>query len=225
MKEMRAENRPYEKCTRYGATQLTDVELLAVLLRTGTKGMSALELAQNIIKSKSGEDSLLNIHTLTLQKLKSIKGIGNVKAIQILCLSELAKRLAQASARNSVTFEVPATIAENYKEAMRHQKQEHMKLLMLDTKSKLIGEQDISKGTVNAALITPRELFIEALACGAVYIILLHNHPSGDPTPSKSDILLTKRVQEAGELIVIRLLDHIIIGNNCYISLTESQMI
>ena len=225
MKEMREENRPYEKCTRYGAAQLTDVELLAVLLRTGTKGMSALELAQNIIKSQSGEDSLLNIHTLTLQKLRSIKGIGNVKAIQILCLSELAKRLAQASARNSVTFEVPSTIAEYYKEEMRHQKQEHMKLLMLDTKSKLIGEQDISKGTVNAALITPRELFIEALACGAVYIILLHNHPSGDPTPSKSDILLTKRVKEAGELIGIQLLDHIIIGNNCYISLTESQMI
>lgn len=225
MKEMREENRPYEKCTRYGAAQLTDVELLAVLLRTGTKGMSALELAQNIIKSKSGEDSLLNIHTLTLQKLRSIKGIGNVKAIQILCLSELAKRLAQASARNSVTFEVPSTIAEYYKEEMRHQKQEHMKLLMLDTKSKLIGEQDISKGTVNAALITPRELFIEALACGAVYIILLHNHPSGDPTPSKSDILLTNRVKEAGELIGIQLLDHIIIGNNCYISLTESQMI
>ena len=225
MKEMREENRPYEKCTRYGAAQLTDVELLAVLLRTGTKGMSALELAQNIIKSQSGEDSLLNIHTLTLQKLKSIKGIGNVKAIQILCLSELAKRLAQASARNSVTFEVPSTIAEYYKEEMRHQKQEHMKLLMLDTKSKLIGEQNISKGTVNAALITPRELFIEALAYGAVYIILLHNHPSGDPTPSKSDILLTKRVKEAGELIGIQLLDHIIIGNNCYISLTESQMI
>ena len=225
MKEMREENRPYEKCTRYGAAQLTDVELLAVLLRTGTKGMSALELAQNIIKSQSGEDSLLNIHTLTLQKLRSIKGIGNVKAIQILCLSELAKRLAQASARNSVTFEVPSTIAEYYKEEMRHQKQEHMKLLMLDTKSKLIGEQNISKGTVNAALITPRELFIEALAYGAVYIILLHNHPSGDPTPSKSDILLTKRVKEAGELIGIQLLDHIIIGNNCYISLTESQMI
>ena len=225
MKEMREENRPYEKCTRYGAAQLTDVELLAVLLRTGTKGMSALELAQNIIKSQSGEDSLLNIHTLTLQKLKAIKGIGNVKAIQILCLSELAKRLAQTSARNSVTFEAPSTIAEYYKEEMRHQKQEHMKLLMLDTKSKLIGEQNISKGTVNAALITPRELFIEALACGAVYIILLHNHPSGDPTPSKSDILLTKRVKEAGELIGIQLLDHIIIGNNCYISLTESQMI
>ena len=225
MKEISAENRPYEKCMRYGATQLTDIELLAVLLRTGTKGMSALELARSILTSQSGEDSLLNIHNLTLKKLKKIKGIGNVKAIQILCLSELAKRLAKASAKDGVVFELPATIADYYMEEMRHQKQENMKLLMLDTKSRLIGEKNISKGTVNAALVTPRELFIEALECGAVYIILLHNHPSGDPTPSKNDLLLTQRVKESGELIGIHLLDHIVIGNNCYISLMESQMI
>lgn len=225
MKDMREENRPYEKCMRYGATQLTDIELLAVLLRTGTKGMSALELARSILTSQSGEDSLLNIHNLTLKKLKKIKGIGNVKAIQILCLSELAKRLAKASAKDGVVFELPATIADYYMEEMRHQKQENMKLLMLDTKSRLIGEKNISKGTVNAALVTPRELFIEALECGAVYIILLHNHPSGDPTPSKNDLLLTQRVKESGELIGIHLLDHIVIGNNCYISLMESQLI
>lgn len=100
-----------------------------------------------------------------------------------------------------------------------------MKLLMLNTKSKLIGESNISKGTVNASLISPRELFIEALENSAVSIILLHNHPSGDPTPSKEDILLTKRVKEAGDLIGITLLDHIIIGNNCYISFSEQQMI
>lgn len=225
MKEIREENRPYEKCTRYGATQLTDIELLAVLLRTGTKGMSALELAREILTSNSGEESLLNIHGLTLSKLRQIKGIGKVKAVQIMCISELAKRLSKESAKDGVMFENPSTIVDCYKEEMRHQKQEHMKLLMLDTKSKLIGEMNISKGTVNAALITPRELFIEALACGAVYIILLHNHPSGDPTPSKNDIMLTQRVREAGEIVGIRLLDHIIIGNNCYVSLMESQLI
>ena len=96
---------------------------------------------------------------------------------------------------------------------------------MLNTKTKLIGETDISKGTVNASLISPRELFIEALNCGAVSIVLLHNHPSGDPTPSESDILLTKRIKDAGDLIGITLLDHIIIGNNCYISFSEQQMI
>lgn len=225
MKEIREENRPYEKCTHYGAEQLTDIELLAVLLRTGTKGMSALDLAREILTSNSGEESLLSIHELTLNRLKKMKGIGKVKAVQILCLSELAKRLSKASAKDAVILENPSSIVDYFKEEMRHQKQEHMKLLMLDTKSKLIGEKDISKGTVNAALITPRELFIEALANGAVYIILLHNHPSGDPTPSKNDIMLTQRVKEAGEIVGIHLLDHIVIGNNCYVSLMESELI
>ena len=224
MKELSENERPYEKCLRYGATHLSNAELLAVLLRTGTKGLNSLELAQQILQSPSGEDGLLNIHHLTLQKLKSIKGIGTVKAIQILCLSELAKRLAKTSAKEGLIFSLPSTIAEYYMEEMRHQKQEQMKLLMLNTKTKLIGESDISKGTVNASLISPRELFIEALNCGAVSIVLLHNHPSGDPTPSESDILLTKRVKEAGDLIGITLLDHIIIGNNCYVSFAEAKM-
>lgn len=225
MKDMAEEERPYEKCLRYGAGRLSNVELLAVLLRTGTKGMNSLELAKSILEAPSGEESLLNIHQITLQKLKRLRGIGKVKAVQILCLSELAKRLAKASAKEGLVFHLPVTIAEYYMEEMRHQKQEHMKLLMLDTKSKLLGESNISKGTVNASLVSPRELFIEALDCGAVSIILLHNHPSGDPTPSQADILFTKRVKEAGELIGISLLDHIIIGNNCYISFAEQNMI
>ena len=110
-------------------------------------------------------------------------------------------------------------------EEMRHQKQEHMKLLMLNTKSKLLGETDVSKGTVNASLISPRELFIEALNKQAVSIILLLNHPSGDPTPSKTDVLLTKRVKEAGDSIGIELVDHIIIGDNCYISFAEKELL
>lgn len=225
MKEMSKNERPYERCLRYGAAYLSDTELLAVLLRTGTKGTNSLELAQKILQAPIGEDGLLNIHHLTLKKLKSIKGIGTVKAIQILCLSELAKRLAKTSAKEGLIFSLPSTIAEYYMEELRHQKQEQMKLLMLNTKTKLIGETDISKGTVNASLISPRELFIEALNCGAVSIVLLHNHPSGDPTPSESDILLTKRIKDAGDLIGITLLDHIIIGNNCYISFSEQQMI
>ena len=225
IKEMREEDRPYEKCLCYGAENLTNAELLAVLLRIGTQGMNSLELARNILQTKMGEDDLLNIHRLTLQKLKKIKGIGNVKAIQILCLSELAKRLAKTSAKEGLIFNLPSSIAGYYMEEMRHQKQEEMKLLMMNTKSKLIGEAKISKGTVNASLVSPRELFIEALECNAVSIILMHNHPSGDPTPSADDILLTKRVKEAGDLIGIELLDHIIIGNNCYVSFAEAQLL
>lgn len=225
MKEMCEEERPYEKCLQKGAEALSDAELLAVILRSGTKGKNSLELARTLLQSSNGEYGLLNIHQLTLDKLKSIKGIGKVKAIQILCLSELAKRLSKAKAKEKLTFTLPSSIAEYYMEEMRHQKQEHMKLLMLNTKSQLIGETNISKGTVNAALVSPRELFIEALTKDAVSIILLHNHPSGDPAPSTNDILLTKRVKDAGALIGVELLDHIIIGNNCYMSFSESGLI
>lgn len=225
IKEMLKEERPYEKCLKHGAGSLSDTELLAVLLRTGTKGLSALDLSRLILEDPNGEEGILNIHRITLEKLKKIKGIGTVKAVQILCLSELAKRLAKASAKDGLIFSLPSTIAEYYMEEMRHHKQENMKLLMLNTKSKLIGETDISKGTVNASLVSPRELFIEALEKNAVSIILLHNHPSGDPTPSTNDVLVTKRVKEAGELIGIELLDHIIIGNNCYVSFAEQKLL
>lgn len=224
IKEMLEEERPYEKCYSHGAGVLSDTELLAVLLRTGTQGMNSLELARTLLHPEDREEGILNIHHLTFEKLKIIKGIGDVKAIQILCLSELAKRLAKASAKEGLVFQLPATVAEYYMEDMRHQKQEHMKLLMLNTKSKLIGETNISKGTVNSTVVSPRELFIEALEKNAVSIIMLHNHPSGDPAPSQSDILLTQRVKDAGDLIGIELLDHIIIGNNCYVSFVEQGL-
>ena len=158
-------------------------------------------------------------------RLMQIKGVGRVKAIQISCISELAKRLARTSAQDLLSFQNPDTIAKYYMEDLRHEKQEHMKLLMLNTKSKLIGETEISKGTVNASLITPRELFIEALQKNAVSIIIMHNHPSGDPTPSWEDQLTTRRIKEAGALIGIDLLDHIIIGNNCFISFRKEGLL
>ncbi len=225
MKHLPEDERPYEKVRQYGVKALTDTELLAVLLRSGTRGRTSLALAREIMTSGNSQSQLLNIHHLTYEQLTSMKGIGNVKAIQILCLSEMAKRLAKATAKEGIVFKNPSTIAEYYMEDMRHLNQEQMKLLMLDTKSKLICEMDISKGTVNAALISPRELFIEALHRNAVSIILLHNHPSGDPMPSASDIAFTKQVKEAGELIGIELLDHIIIGNNCYKSFSEMKLL
>lgn len=221
MKEIYEEERPYEKCLRFGPENLTDTELLAVLLRTGTRGDSALSLARKILHPDLMQQGILSIHSWSYEQLLKIKGIGKVKAIQILCICEFAKRLAKASAGKELDFHTPATIANYYMEDMRHRKEERMKLLLLNTKSRLIGETEISKGTVNAAIVSPRELFIEALQKNAVSIILLHNHPSGDPKPSREDILVTKKVQEAGWLIGIELLDHIIIGNNCYVSFKE----
>lgn len=225
IKTLAPETRPYEKCERFGAANMTNVELLAVLLRTGTKGENSLQLAEKILYPVSAPEGILNIHKWSLEQLQQIKGIGRVKAIQIMCLCELTKRLAKATAGEGLNFSRPESIARYYMEDMRHNKQETMKLLLLNTKSKLIGETDISKGTVNMAIISPRELFVEALQKDAVSIILLHNHPSGDPTPSKEDVLVTRRIFEAGEMIGVDLLDHIIIGNNCYISLKEKGFI
>ncbi len=224
IKEIPELERPYEKCERRGAASLSDEELLAVLLRTGTRGENALALARRILYH-AGETGILGIHQFNRERLMTIKGIGKVKAIQISCISELAKRLSKASYQEALCFSEPDTIARYYMEDMRHGKQEQMKLLMLNTKAKLIGETNISKGTVNASLITPRELFIEALQKSAVYIIIIHNHPSGDPTPSREDLLITKRIFDAGKLIGIELLDHIIIGNNRYMSFREEGML
>ncbi len=224
IKEIPEMERPYEKCERRGAHTLSDEELLAVLLRTGTRGENALDLAKRILYY-AGEPGILGIHQFSAQRLMRIKGIGKVKAIQISCISELAKRLSKATYQEALCFADPGTIARYYMEDLRHEKQELMKLLMLNTKAKLVGETDISKGTVNASLITPRELFIEALQKNAVSIVILHNHPSGDPTPSREDMLMTKRILDAGTLIGIELLDHIIIGNNCYVSFREEGML
>ena len=225
IKEMYREERPYEKCEQYGAENLTDAELLAVLLRTGTKGENSLRLAQKILHPETDRGGLVNLPQWTVEQLRQVRGIGKVKAIQIRCLAELARRMAKAEALEGLDFSSPNTIARYYMEDMRHRQKEVMKLLLLNTKARLIGASDISVGTVNATLVSPRELFLEALKKNAVSIILLHNHPSGDPTPSQEDILLTQRVRKAGDLIGIELLDHIIIGDNRYISLREKFLL
>nr|WP_317281970.1 DNA repair protein RadC [uncultured Sellimonas sp.] len=225
MKKLLKEERPYEKCGRFGAESLTDIELLAVMLRSGTKGENALETARKILYPEGMQGGLSKLPSCSKETLKKVPGIGEVKAIQILCLCEMAKRIAKEKAKEPLCFDRPDTIAKYYMEDMRHLKQEELKLLMLNTKSRLIGETCITRGTVNMSVISPRELFIEALLKNAVMIILLHNHPSGDPQPSREDILVTKKIAKAGELIGVTLTDHIIIGDQSYVSLAEKGWI
>ena len=220
IKNIPEEERPYEKCLLHGPEHLTDSELLAVILRTGTCGSSSLDLARKILQKGTDKERLLGIHHLTLQELMEIKGIGQVKAIQVKCIGELSKRIASLHAQNTLSFEDPYTIANYYMEKMRHEEQEQMICMMLDTKNQLLGEPIISKGTVNASLVSPRDLLLTALKYRAVYIILVHNHPSGNPAPSKEDILFTNRVKRVCALSDIPLLDHIIIGKH-YCSLRE----
>ncbi len=215
------EQRPYEKCEEKGAKALTNQELLAILLRTGSRKESALELAGRVLHSCPGEDGLMGLCSLSMADLTQLHGIGRIKAMQIKCICELSRRLAKETAGPSPQFTSPQTIASYYMEDMRHKKQEELVLLMLNGRNRRIREQIVSRGTVNGSLISPREIFVEALRHHAVNIILMHNHPSGDPSPSEEDLLFTKRVQEAGNLLGVTLLDHIIIGDCQYISLKE----
>lgn len=225
MKELPDSERPYEKCERDGAAALSDAELIAVILKTGSSQMRCTELAAKVLSFSDVYPGLRGISRMTQNDFMSIHGIGRVKAIQLLCLTELSIRMAKATLIEGIRYTDPNSVAEYYMQEMRSLKTEQSRLLMFDTKSKLLREEIISIGTVNASIMSPREIFVLAVKYEAVYIILLHNHPSGDPTPSKEDIMVTKRVKEAGQILSISLMDHIIIGDNRYISLKEQGMI
>lgn len=224
MKCLPQEERPYEKCWHFGAGSLTDAELLSVILRTGSRGEPALALSKRVL-SLSTEEGLLGIYHLSLTDLVKVRGIGRVKAVQLKCIAELSRRIAKKQAGSSLSFTDPETVADYYMEDFRHEEQEKLMLLLLNSKGRLLGEELISKGTVNATLISPREIFLCALRYHAVSFILLHNHPSGNPTPSREDCLLTQRVKESGELLGIELLDHIIIGDRKAVSFRLEQLL
>jgi len=219
------DEKPYEKFEAYGAEYLTDAELLAVLLRSGAKGISALDLARTLLRPEYSKGGLTGLYHLSVRELQRIPGIGRVKAIQLKCLLELSRRIAKEKSRTKLYFDQPGAIAEHYMEDFRHCEQEQMMVLMLNTKGMLLGEEIISKGTVNASLVSPREIYLKALSYHAVSIVLLHNHPSGDPIPSEEDIFLTTRIKKAGEMLGIELLDHLVLGDRKYISFREKGIL
>lgn len=221
VKELPLTERPYEKCEKSGPGALSDAELLAVIIRTGSLNERAVDVAAGVLNYSNTHTGLIGLNHLTLKELMSVKGIGRVKAIQLLCVAELTKRMAKATNEDRLHFLNPQSIADYYMQDMRHLSMEKILLVMLDSKSKFLKDIIISSGTVSSSLLSPREIFLLALKYEAVNIILIHNHPSGDPTPSKEDINTTRRMKEAGNLIGIKLMDHIIIGDNKYISLGE----
>lgn len=225
VKELPTSERPYEKCERYGAEVLSDAELLAVILRTGTKEQRVIDLAMNILSFSTVHPGLKGLNYLTLKEFTRIKGVGRVKAIELLCLTEITKRMSREINRDKLKLVTPRNVADYYMQDMRHLTREQVLLVMMDSKNKIIKDMIISEGTVNTSIMPTREIYVQAVKYEAVNIILLHNHPSGDPTPSTEDIRVTKRLAEAGSLIGITLMDHIIIGDNRYISLKEQGLI
>ena len=216
------EERPIEKLLMNGPETLSNPELLAIILRTGTKGENIISLSTRILSEFNGLGGLLEAG---LDEITSIKGIKNIKASQIMALGELVRRINKLKFATGRQITSPRDIAEVIMKDMILLKQEVLKLIMLDTKNNILGVKDVFKGSLNTSIVHPREIFKEALKKSSSSIIICHNHPSGDPTPSKEDINITIRIKECGKIMGIDLLDHLIIGNNKYISLKEKGII
>lgn len=215
-KQLPKDIRPYERCMEQGAGALNNAELLAVILRTGSVGENSLELASRLLSI----ESLSGLVSMTVAQLTSIRGIGRVKAMQLQCIGELARRLGTARQQGTV-LDSPQAVGNYYMNRLKDERQEQVILVLLNNKGALIKDLVLTKGTVNQTILSPREVFIEAFRYQAVKLILIHNHPSGDPTPSKEDVAVTRQIQKAGELTAIPLLDHVIIGDGRFISLKE----
>lgn len=215
LRDLTHSEKPREKLQSIGEEHLTDIELLAILLRTGTREKSALDLARAMLLSANGLKNLLN---MTLQEMQLIPGVGLAKACSIKASLEIIKRLENVKS-TKVKLSSPDDSYKFLRQKMYAKSEEHLFLTSLDAKQKVISCDLVTKGTVNSSLINPREIFRLALKRNAVFIILAHNHPSNETIPSANDIQVTQAVAEAGQRLGIPLLDHLIITDFAYVSL------
>ncbi|MBI4983572.1 DNA repair protein RadC [Candidatus Woesearchaeota archaeon] len=214
IKDFSSEQRPRERLAKYGSSALSDVELLAVILKVGNKHENVIEMSQRLI-AKYG---LGHLASCSLAELQQIKGIGRAKASEILALFELARRANICNVEKR-SIRSAKEVFDYFYPKLANSMQEQFSLLLLDTKNKIIKEETISIGLLNASLVHPREVFKLAIKESAHSVIVVHNHPSGDPTPSPEDEEVTKKLIEAGELLGIKVLDHVIVGGENYFSM------
>ncbi len=219
IKSLPKEENPREKAIAYGIESLSNVELLALVLRTGNKNESVLQLAQRLLHEIGGFSQLVNVNYATLI---SLKGIKRAKAIELLSIIEIGKRLRNHT-RDHMQFNNPYHIYEYVKNEMMFLKQEHFLLICLDNKNCVLKRKIIFIGSLNMSVVTPREVFKEAISVSSAKIVLCHNHPSGDSHPSNEDILMTKQFETLGEMMAIEVMDHIIIGWNEFFSIKANQ--
>ncbi|GAV21667.1 RadC family protein [Carboxydothermus pertinax] len=221
LKNLPEELRPRERLLRQGPESLSPVELVAVLLGSGTPQENVLDLSLRLLTSFGGLKGLIHSHP---EELISFKGIGAAKATKLLAALELARRYYEIAQENKINFLNPEDVYNYLRYKIGHKKQEEVIVLSLNTKNQLCGESVVAVGGVNHAGVTPREIFREAVKIGAYAVIMAHNHPSGDPTPSQEDIKFTGQVKKASEILGIKLLDHLIIGENKYISMKAERL-
>lgn len=220
MKNLPESERPYEKFLSKGVDSLSDAELLAIILKTGTKDESSLDIARKLLQGN--HNNLLNLYDLSYHDLLHFSGIGHVKAIQLKTVAELSKRISKTNSGYTLQLDTPASIANYYMEQLRHAKEEFLICAFFDSKCNFLGDVTISKGSVNYAYVSPRDIFRHAFDFEAVLFVVLHNHPSGDPSPSDEDLQITYRIGKGAQILELQLADHIIIGDNKYYSFKEN---
>ncbi len=222
MKEYPREMQPRERAWKSGVGALTNAELLAIVLRTGTPACTALELAHRIL---AREKSLNRIHEMSLGELGRYPGMGRVKALCLQASLQLGRRMLAEQTPEYPVIKSPGDAADIVMEEMRHLKKENFRMIALNTKNHVLAVETISVGNLNSSIVHPRELFREAIRHSAAGIILVHNHPSGDTDPSPEDIQITQRIVDAGRIMGIEVLDHLIVGGNGYLSFREQDIL
>ncbi|GAE27674.1 DNA repair protein RadC [Halalkalibacter wakoensis JCM 9140] len=210
--------RPRERLLQEGAKALSNQEIIAILLRSGTRHESVLQVAQQVLAKFDG---LLLLKDAAIEELCTVKGVGEAKAVELAAAIELGRRIHSLQPDDRYVIRSPEDVSNYVMEDMRFLQQEHFDCLYLNTKNQVLIRKTIFIGSLNASIVHPREVFKEAFRRSAASIICLHNHPSGDPTPSREDIEVTKRLTESGKVLGIELLDHIIIGDRKFVSLKE----
>lgn len=216
MKELPSSERPYEKLEIYGAKKLSNSELLAIIIKTGTKEDSAINIAQKVLKLNKSKNinDLRFLQNITIEELTEVKGIGKIKAMQIIAACEIAKRMGTPINLQNIKIKSSQDVADLLINELKYEKREIAKIILLNSKNIVQKIIDISYGGTNFAMLEPKEVLHEAIKINAPKIIIAHNHPSGDPTPSLEDFELTKRLIKAAEILGLEILDHIVIAED-----------
>ena len=217
IKELPITERPYEKLELYGEKMLSNAELLAIIIKNGTKDFTAIDIANKVLNKIN--NNLRDLQDISLEEFKEIQGIGKVKAIQMKAICELTKRISRPVDYAKIKIKNTKDIAKIFIDEMKYEKRELVKLVLLNTKNIILKIVDISFGGTSSAIVEPKEILAEAVKIGAPKIILIHNHPSGDSEPSLADFEITTRLEKASNLLGIELLDHIVIGDGNYVSI------